>query len=53
MSVPELVLYPVNGTYEYVYKVIISVSKPEPGSFTYYISAESLDIINVENPQQV
>jgi Zn-dependent metalloprotease len=48
MSVPELVLYPVNGTYEYVYKVIISVSKPEPGSFTYYISAESLDIINVE-----
>lgn len=48
MSEPELILYPVNDAYEYVYKVAISISEPEPESFTYYISGENLDIVNVE-----
>jgi Zn-dependent metalloprotease len=48
MSQPQLILYPVKDIYEYVYKVVISVSEPEPDSFTYYITAENLDVVNVE-----
>ncbi|AUG57053.1 M4 family metallopeptidase [Acetivibrio saccincola] len=48
MSEPELILYPVNDTYEYVYKVVVSISKPEPDSFTYYISGENLEVVNIE-----
>jgi Zn-dependent metalloprotease len=48
MSTPALILYPVDGEYRYVYKIVISISEPQPDSFIYYICGENLDIINVE-----
>ena len=46
MSVPELVLYPVND-YEYVYKVIISVSNQSLAVYILHFRRK-FDIINVE-----
>lgn len=43
----ELVLYPVNDTYVYSYKVSIIFNKPSFGNFVYYIDANSLSVLEI------
>ncbi len=45
----EIILYPVNGKYNYVYKVDVKSFSPYYTSCTYYINAADLSIINVYN----
>lgn len=43
----EMVLFPVNGQYIYVYKVNIKYSKPRYNHCTYYIDANNLSVVKV------
>ena len=43
----ELVLYPVNNTYVYSYKVSIKFNKPCFGDFVYYVDSNNLSILEI------
>jgi Zn-dependent metalloprotease len=43
----ELVLFPVNDTYVYAYKVSVNYTKPAFGDFIYYIDANNLSVLRI------
>ena len=43
----ELVLFPVNDTYVYSYKISVKFNKPSFGDFVYYIDAGNLSVLRI------